>query len=534
MPETHLPLLPLVLDRVPHGLRQALTQEGVPFVERRPSRADGQFVLYDSRSGAPRGLAPGQRAIDVDSFRAGWRGDPYEDLLDERSARFAWRLGGFQVSEEIARVNKRAARRHVMQKLRARVEDLGGLWFRLAAFPFPYRTAFNFRFDHDEYDADDFERLLKAISGHEHATSHYVCASTHETAPDAVARLRGLDVGSHGYLHHTYQDTDDNLRNIRRGIDSLRRLGIEPSGFVAPHGRFNLGLLSALESLGITHSSEFGLAYDELPFFPGQGAVLQIPIHPVCLGIFLEAVTNRHRDSRPVADDSAGSSASARLWFDRVSSSDSSIRRFSALEAQRGVLNAEQEQAIGHDTIEAAVDAATAHLCAIAQARYHCGEPIFLYGHPNGRVGRHPRLLQTVLSEVAQFSAAWCTTLTQFNDWWRSRHAIRVRLIQASQGYSLHCDHLPRGYRLGGEVWRGEHVATIAIDEPMLNFAPEALAFESRRLTSELLHFRIDNPHGLKGAVRRYLDWERVTPVQEINTRTWRGWMKRTLRRIKE
>ncbi len=71
----------------------------------------------------------------------------------------------------------------------------------------------------------------------------------------------------------------------------LRSAGIEPSGFVAPHGRFNRTLLIALEMLGVTHSSEFGLAYDELPFAVGSGAVLQIPIHPVCLEIFLEAVS---------------------------------------------------------------------------------------------------------------------------------------------------------------------------------------------------------------------------------------------------
>jgi hypothetical protein len=46
--------------------------------------------------------------------------------------------------------------------------------------------------------------------------------------------------------------------------------------------------------------------------------------------------------------------------------------------------------------------------------------------------------------------------------------------------------------------------------------------------------FRIDPPQGLRSAVRNYLDWEKVTPVEEIGVTTWRGWMKRTLRRIKD
>jgi hypothetical protein len=42
---------------------------------------------------------------------------------------------------------------------------------------------------------------------------------------------------------------------------------------------------------------------------------------------------------------------------------------------------------------------------------------------------------------------------------------------------------------------------------------------------------KIDNPEGLRGHVRRLLDWERVTPVDEIPAGTLRNWAKRTLRR---
>ncbi len=534
MVDSNLPLLPLVLDRVPSGMRQALSQEGVPFVERRASRVDGRFVLYDSRSGGSPTLAAGQRALDIDLLRRDWRGDPFEDLLDERSARFAWKLSGVQVSEEICRINKRDVRRQLMQKLRSRLEEMGGVWFCLGAFPFPYRSAFNFRFDHDAHDENDLDGMLRAIAGYEHATSHYVCGSTHEAYPDSIGRLRGLDVGSHGYLHHTYQDAEDNLRNIRRGIDTLRRLRLEPNGFVAPHGRFNLGLLSALESLGISHSSEFCLAYDELPFFPCSSNVLQIPIHPVCLGIFLEAITNQNRDARPISDDGSAGSGSARLWFDAANRSDSSIRRISALEAPRGVLNLEQEQTVGASAIQRAVDAAINHFCLLARARYSAGEPIFLYGHPNGRVGRHPRLLSTVFEAVSEFSAVWQTTMSGFNDWWRARQAVRVRVLANESGYTVQLDHKPKHFRLTGEIWRGEHVASVPLDETTVSLVPEALAFESRRVNLETKAFRIDRPHGLKGTLRRYLDWEQVTPLEEISTRTWRGWMKRTLRKIKE
>ena len=287
---TSLPLLPLVLDDVPQGLRQALAQEGVPCCDRRQGPAEGRFVLFDSRTQRRCPLGPGQVAIDVGRLRGRCSRDPFQELVDERAAAHQWQVGGLAITEEVAAVDKRAVRREVLDTLRLRIEEQGGVWIRLAAFPFPYRSAFNFRLDYDHYHPDGFSSTLAAIAGSESSTSHYVNGSAFASCGDALARLRGLDVGSHGFWHHTYRTVEENLRNVGRGIATLNAAGIEPSGFVAPHGRFNRTLLIALETLGITHSSEFGLAYDELPFAVGSGAVLQIPIHPVCLEIFLEAV----------------------------------------------------------------------------------------------------------------------------------------------------------------------------------------------------------------------------------------------------
>ena len=96
-------------------------------------------------------------------------------------------------------------------------------------YPHPYRSAFNFRFDHDEFVATDFDAVL-AVLAVGRTPPATVCGSTHEDQREALARLRGMDVGSHGYWHHTYVHAADNLRNIARGIDVLRAAGIEPSG----------------------------------------------------------------------------------------------------------------------------------------------------------------------------------------------------------------------------------------------------------------------------------------------------------------
>ena len=339
-------------------------------------------MLHDSRTETRWALSSGQTAIDVDRLRRGWDEDPLEMLSNYGSSRYCWEIDGLSLTEEIARVDKRDVRRKVLHRLRTRIEASGGIWLRVSAFPFPNRSAFNFRIDYDAYDPADFRAMLRAVADHEHGTSHFVNGAAYEPHREALRLMGGLDVGSHGYWHHTYQTLDENVRNIRRGIETLRSAAIEPNGFAAPMGRFNGQLLEALKKLGISHSSEFALAYDELPFFPATGDLLQIPINPVCLGTFLAAAKQAGLQSAGEIDrvvESAGD------YFDRT-----------------------------------------------IRAKYGLGEPIFLYGHPTGRLGRHPRLMHRIFETVSQLGAVWETTLTEFAHWWRAR--ARVRLTATREG----------------------------------------------------------------------------------------------------
>lgn len=479
----NLPVLPLLLDEVPEGLRLALAQEGVPVVDRKDSPRGGRFVIVDSRRTLREPIAAGQTQIDIHPLRAGLASDPFEALLDESSARLQWRIGSVTVSEEVALVDKRALRRRLMAGLRAMLEAAGGIWIKLAAWPFPYRSAFNFRLDHDEFDPDDFEAVLSAIDGHEASMSHYVCASTHEEEHAALLRLAGSDVGSHGYWHHTYYDPQDNLKNIRRGIEVLDQMGLTPSGFVAPHGRFNRGLLWAMEQLGVTHSSEFAVAYDELPFTPPGSSVLQIPVHPICLGIFLEAIR---------LDQSRAGNASL------------------------------------------VADAAAVHLCQAIEAKYHAGEPVFLYGHPDRRLGRYPHVLQIALETAASYSGLWRTDRTTIARWWRQRADVSLSVAQDGSAYVV-SNRAGKANRAAAiEYWRGEHMAMLPLSRQELRFSPDAVAYERPRQVQLPSAVRLDQPHSLRQSVRRYLDWEKVTPVGEINTDSLRGWLKKTLRQIRE
>lgn len=480
--EPQLPLLPLLLDQVPPGLEQVLGQEGVPTCPRLAGTSAGRFVLFDSRRTACPPLRPGQQAIDVDRLRHGFKEDPLWALEDERSQRHQWRIAGRTISEEIARVDRRALRQQIVERLRVEVERAGGIWLRVAAFPFPCRSALNFRIDHDRFDPKDFDAALEATEGNEHAVSHFVSGAVCRAQPGALARLAGLDVGSHGYRHHVYLSEEENLTNVRRGIEALQGLGIEPSGFVAPHGRFNRGLLAAIERLRIGHSSEFGLAYDDLPFFPGRGNVLQIPGHPVCLGLFLE---------------SAGAASGA-----------------------------------ARDAETQAAQAAVEYFRDALRSRYRAGEPAFFYGHPTGRLGRYPELLRTVFQEADTFSSLWKTTLSGFAAWWRVRAELRLSVVRGGDEFVVTAGRRPAGYPFAVEYCRRRHVARMPLSGRVLRFSPGALAYENRTPEAGVRPVRIDRPEGLRSRIGRWIDWERETPIEEIDGGTWRNWSKRTLRRL--
>jgi hypothetical protein len=482
--ELNLPLLPLVLDDVPFELRELLVQEGVPFDDRSRHPLAGRFVLFDSRRGQPESVDSAQAWIDVDDLRDGSDRRLLDLLADRRSKRHEWRIDGITLCEEIAGTDRRAVRRQIVAGLRARLEPAGGIWLGLSPYPFPCRSVFNLRIDYDLYDAGDFDSLMEAIAGHEGATSHFVNGATYESVDRAWPRLRELDVGSHGYRHHTYRTVEENLRNIGRGIEVIRARGIEPRGFAAPHGRFCAELDQAMSELSISHSGEFALACDEQPFCATSRSPLQIPVHPVCLGLFLDAA-------------------------------DAEMGPASAREARR----------------RAAVSAATDYYLEWIAGRHRSAEPMVLYGHPTGRLGRYPALLRAVLAKVEPMGSVWKTTQTEWAAWWNARRRFRFKVTEEQGQYLVTVLKRPSRARFGLEFWREDHVALMALDKPTVRFSPEGLAYESRRSQRNVRPVRIDRPEGLKAHLRRAIDWERVTPLEEIGTVGWRNRVKRTLRR---
>ncbi len=488
------PSLPLVLCDTPPALEQVLAQEGVAFVVARDLspvwlRA-GRFVVFDGRRAAESAvramLTPNQVAIDLEQIRRAIKGsvDPFEALVDTRGALLRWRLeGGVDVVERASRRPRAALRRAVVDALRSEVVAAGGIWARLAAFPFPFRSAFNLRVDLDEPNVDDYFAFTRAARRLDDCRTHFVSTHAYARHPEVMRDLAGRDAQSHGHFHVIYRDRDANRRNLARADAALRAAGIEPTGFAAPHGRWNAGLDDAIAELGYQYSSDFQLGYDDVPFLPYRAdlgrfsSVLQVPIHPICEGLFLES------------DDCA--------------------------DAGR---------------------ATAAHLTKVVRARIEACEPAFVYGHPEGRLARHPLILEALADEVAGESLVWRTRLTDFARWRLWRGERRWTLLSGGEGrFEVRFDTWSNQYSPALEVVRGEHVATVPLEGPRTSFALDDLVSVRRDPPAyEPRATRASKPRGLRAAVRRALDWETVTPLDELPETLIADRVKKYLRRIRD
>ncbi len=489
-----LPLLPLVLWRTPPALEMILAQEGISHTvaESGPAAVAraGRFVLFDSRREPAQRvaawLARDQVSFDIDRLRRGWSFDPFAALLDTRAQTCRWTIGGHVVSERVNRHDRGPIRRRLISALRDWLIAAGGVWARLGAFPYPYTSAFNFRVDLDEPAEADYFRFARARRPIDDCTTHFVSTAAYSRLHRVMDDLRGRDTQSHGHHHVVYRGEEANRKNLERADALLRADRIEPTGFAAPEGRWNREIDSVIESLGYGYSSEFQVGYDDRPFFAWRGdrfsRVLQVPIHPICEGLFLNAGAS---DGRVVAD----------------------------------------------------------HLASVVRARVESGEPAFVYGHPEGRLGRFPEIVDAVARAAAAVAPhLWRTTLGEFAAWWRWRADRRwtlhrrgsVLILQFENGCTRHTPSL--------EIDRGSQFASLPIRDP-----DQAIMNEADLVTHRVrdLHprYRLDRavpaafqfqPRLLVRAGMRWaMDWETVTPIDELPERTPAERWKKRLRRAR-
>jgi peptidoglycan/xylan/chitin deacetylase (PgdA/CDA1 family) len=347
----------------------------------------------------------------------------------------------------------------------------------LAPFPHPFRSAFNFRVDLDEPVPEDYHRFALTRNLLADCCTHFVSTHAYADQPEVLSDLMRYDTQSHGHFHYVYRDPESNYRNLDRAHRLLCAGGFAPKGFAAPHGRWNPGLDDAMESLGYEYSSDFQLGYDDLPFFPWRcgrfSRVLQVPVHPVCEGLFLDA----------------------------------------------GV---EDSRVVEH------------YLCRVVTARLQTGEPAFVYGHPERRLGRMPEILIALHRLLEKQSLVWRTTMTELAEWWRWRGSRRYMVLsRGGNRFEIQLEEWDPRYPLAVEVCRPGFSSVLPLSGARTMVSLDELVYERSAaprdgvITPPTLDRHQTN---LKDAVARALDWETVTPLHELSASSLPERLKKGLR----
>src|SRR5262249_14807996 len=252
--------------------------------------------------------------------------------------------------------------------------------------------------------------------------TNFVSTQAYARHPTVLRDLKDHDTQSHGHFHHVYRDPEANRLNLERAHRILASFGLEPTGFAAPHGRRSVGLDDRLAELGSDYSSDCQLAYGDFPFFPWKGdrcsRVLQVPVHPVCEGLFLES---------GIADG----------------------------------------RAIGE------------YLAGAVAARLDAGELAIAYGHPERRLGRMPEVLRILAGTVGSSSLVWRATVAGLARWWRWR-ADRRWLVIPREDHRLEIQFAEwdAEYDLALEIHRGDFFCSMPVTGPRMTLGLSGLAYQ--------------------------------------------------------
>jgi hypothetical protein len=207
-------------------------------------------------------------------------------------------------SEYVSKVSKGQIREIVTNVLEylhhARSLPFVHTWY----YPDGKPSVFTFRVDTDKGSKTELSKLHDVCVRHGVRGTWFADVKSHEQWLDFFSIFQTQEIGLHCYDHKTDENVEAVRRNFSKGCALLRKAGYEVNGATAPCGTWNEAVDTVYRELNLDYSSEFSLAYDDLPFFPlighnsgtangtsrrpeseaQESTVMQLPIHPVCVG----------------------------------------------------------------------------------------------------------------------------------------------------------------------------------------------------------------------------------------------------------
>ena len=237
--------------------------------------------------------------VHIEAFGAGAVGfagfDPGKLVLDHRARtrQFPSMDGAFP-AERVSRISK-GALSTLLRSLLVRLYAERGLPFVCKrSFPRDAPNVLCFRIDSDYGSRDQIDRLYELAHGTHTKMTWFLHLEAHIGWLGRFKEFEQQEIALHCMRHRTFPEFEENRANIAKGLSVLKEQGFDVEGFSAPNGIWNHGLAKAIDQHGFLYSSEFGLAYDMLPFFPPLPRrqqvnqrfyrAMQIPVHPVSVG----------------------------------------------------------------------------------------------------------------------------------------------------------------------------------------------------------------------------------------------------------
>ncbi len=441
MAETaQLPQLPLMLAGIPRPIADLLREAGVPVarLNREPLAAHGggRFVLFDSRSSesstrARQARRQGLELIDLAEFTTAFGRSLFPWIRRDSAA-------------------DRIIAGEVLDRLKVELENRGGIWLRVADYPFPYQSAVALGVDHASLDATD---VFAAAAEYPPLTTHFVSSrlkfATPIAAPPQAQAEWGWLVG--GDVRAPSPD-----KHAARWVRQLARFhaaGVNIAGLSLGAPDVRLPPVKSLLELGF----EYQLRHDAAPScrmepvahdsrrppwvrigaapVPVPGAAASRSNHPAAIGDLPRGRLNAtHRID------------AAHVLSDEIPDSDFTR----ALHAEDWVL-----------------EWVTSH--------YKSGTPMLLR-----QIAGSPHLAQTlydVSSNASRCSLMWRTSFREFAQWWHVRSQLALQVWRTANGYEIHADGDLASFPPAIEVWRGGHVATLPLRQPILKLQDEGLVF---------------------------------------------------------
>jgi hypothetical protein len=162
-------------------------------------------------------------------------------------------------------------------------------WF----FPGNAGNVFLFRIDSDFGNKNQIKQWYDIAEASHVRYTWFLHVSAHKEWLELYKEFKDHEIAVHGYDHSTTNKPELQEQNLHAALNLLKEKGFTCNGYAAPYGLWNNAVHTSCENVGFAYASEFSYAYDSLPLYPvvnkRRSSVMQIPIHPICIGSLLNA-----------------------------------------------------------------------------------------------------------------------------------------------------------------------------------------------------------------------------------------------------